>query len=103
MYICRDCGKQFDEPERTYDDPSPAGVSLASGYYVYEECPCCGSEDIEEAHQCQICREWTIEDSTICHSCREQITDEVREIQDSWKLPDSDFRRIIDDIMEWNW
>lgn len=45
-YKCGRCGKRFDEPVKIYDDPSPMGVSLARGSYVYYECPYCGDDDV---------------------------------------------------------
>lgn len=48
MYKCNDCNHIFEEPIIEYDDPSPSGVSLPSGYYEYRYCPKCGSDDVEE-------------------------------------------------------
>lgn len=50
MYKCFDCGEKFEQPVKIYDDPSPMGVSLPRGFYVYFECPYCHSEDIEETN-----------------------------------------------------
>ena len=48
MYKCNNCNHIFEEPIIEYDDPSPSGVSLPSGYYEYWYCPKCGSDDVEE-------------------------------------------------------
>lgn len=48
MYKCNDCDYIFDEPVVEHDDPSPAGVALPSGYYIYWHCPKCYSESISE-------------------------------------------------------
>ena len=53
MYKCNDCDYVFDEPVIEYDDPSPSGVALPSGYYTYWHCPKCGSDDIEEYYECE--------------------------------------------------
>ena len=47
MYICLHCGHEFDEIDRKHYD---------HGTGVWEEyCPCCGSEDFEEAAECVEC------------------------------------------------
>ena len=102
MYICKDCGAVFEEPNVWRDDPSPAGVALPSGYYEYWECPKCGSEDIDEAKQCEVCGEY-IAFRGICDTCMAEITEEVKQIQKSRKLSDSTFREVMDDIIESNW
>lgn len=48
MYKCFECGNVFHEPARIFDDPSPGGVSLARGCYVWYVCPYCGEDDIDE-------------------------------------------------------
>ena len=102
MYICKDCGAVFEEPYKWRDDPSPAGVSLSSGYYEYWECPSCGSEDVDEAERCEVCGEY-IAESGICESCRAQIEEEVKDIKRSWRLDDTTFRDVMISIIEHNW
>lgn len=50
MYFCPDCKEIIEEEclELYYEDPSPCGVGLPSGYETYARCPHCGSFDIEE-------------------------------------------------------
>lgn len=69
MFKCKDCGCEFDEPAVWYDDPSPVGVGLPSGAYVYTECPKCGSGDYTEGKACPICGEEHFGDDPYCEWC----------------------------------
>lgn len=50
MNKCHNCGSLFDKDEALIvkEDPSPAGVGLPAGEYVYVYCPHCGDDDFEE-------------------------------------------------------
>ena len=45
-YKCFHCDELFDENEveKVEDDPSPVGVSLNHGTYIYYVCPICGDD-----------------------------------------------------------
>ena len=77
MNICLDCGRVFDDEEADVirDDPSPAGVSLPSGYYEYLCCPDCGSDYYEEAVKCLLCGEYVKEDNAIGDFCKDCAAD----------------------------
>ena len=77
MYICLDCGRIFDEDEADVirDDPSPAGVSLPSGYYEYPCCPDCGSDYLGETEKCMLCGEYVGEDDMIGGFCKDCAAD----------------------------
>lgn len=48
MYLCRWCKRTFDEPDVIEEDPSPRGIALPQGVELYEVCPYCGDDYIEE-------------------------------------------------------
>ena len=101
MYICEDCGKIFDEEEVVviHDDPSPAGVSLPSGYYTYRCCPYCDSEDISEATECEVCGKMMSVNSgeeNICDECIDDISKELEEIREGVGLSYMSFKGLLD-------
>lgn len=66
MFKCMHCGSEFEEPNKTYDH--------GTGRYDYE-CPCCASEDFEEAGKCIKCGEvFPLDDmiGSICRGCVEK-------------------------------
>lgn len=48
MYRCSDCDEFFEEPRKITEHCE--GANLPDGGYneVYNQCPCCGSDDYEE-------------------------------------------------------
>lgn len=79
MYFCDDCGEIIEYPDKVFEDPSPVGVSLASGYYVTYICPYCGSESVIDAGECEICKEPCDPNERFCPECSE-LADGVVEI-----------------------
>ena len=100
MYICKDCGELFETPVITKDDPSPAGVSLPSGYYEFESCPHCDSFDIEEAQECKSCGEW-FDGEGLCDNCREELYRSLAALRDDMGLMQDDFEEAICEIFGW--
>ena len=100
MWICKDCGEVFEEPIVTRDDPSPAGVSLSSGYYEFESCPRCESFDIEKATECRSCGEW-FDGDMLCDNCKEELYKSLIAIRDDMNLTQDDFEQAICVIFGW--
>lgn len=101
MYICKKCGKVFKEEDvvEIHDDPSPAGVSLPSGYYTYYECPYCGSDDIHEATECVVCGDYFVDDGDdVCEECFGTIENKLLTIRLECGLSDEQFARIVRQI-----
>ena len=101
MYICKDCGEIFEEPVVVKDDPSPDGVGLTSGYYVFESCPHCDSDNIEEAVQCVCCDEWmdgTDGSDILCDNCLAEIKDTLDGIMADYNLSDDDFENVLAEL-----
>ena len=63
-YVCIHCGHSFDEPKRDYD--------RGTGHYD-EECPNCGSEDIELAGHCIKCDGYFPETEMVGSLCKECV------------------------------
>ena len=74
-YICMNCGTLFKEGEGYYIEEKEKidGRTYVTG--VYEACPECKSEDLEEAVECPVCGEYhsTEDDDIICNDCRIRI------------------------------
>lgn len=66
MWICENCGEEFQEPilrKTTFE--TEFGVSHlfpTSHECTIKECPRCNSDDIEEMRLCDICGEYCKED-----------------------------------------
>ena len=63
-YICLHCGHHFDTPKSGHEGGYPEEPT--------DECPNCGSLDIEESQQCPICRECFSEEEMrygVCADC----------------------------------
>ena len=70
MYLCRECGQGFAEPESFLD---PVGHFMGeTAYEEWDSCPHCGETDIEEAVKCH-CGESTLITEPLCKECREDI------------------------------
>ena len=55
MWVCRECGREFDEPvtERfCLEDEYGVGSLFSDRHYAYYEfCPVCGSDEISEEYE----------------------------------------------------
>ena len=74
FFVCLHCGHEFswEELKRTYD--------RGTGHYD-DECPSCGSEDIEEAESCVECGAVKSKDSLIngiCAGCIKEAAEDMR-------------------------
>ena len=74
FFVCLHCGHEFswNELKRTYDQ--------GTGHYD-DECPNCGSEDIEEAESCVECGAVKSKDSLIngiCAGCIKEAAEDMR-------------------------
>lgn len=76
MYICRDCGKIYEDEEIETIDELPYGeVHCGLGAPIWDnnrvilkdECDCGG--EITKAKKCEKCNEWTTEDRSFCLDC----------------------------------
>lgn len=80
--FCKDCGYVFDELEAEIvrEDPSPAGISLPSGWYEYQVCPECGSDYLVDAGECIFCGAEIDEDDLedgACPNCASFLRDRL--------------------------
>lgn len=102
MYICKECGKVFEEPVVMYDDPSPSGISLSAGAYEYHACPYCESDDVGEAVECPCCGEYhDYDDGIVCKECRDGIAGELDEIRIRNGFTKDDFEQVVAEIFGW--
>ena len=86
MYRCEDCGRFFEEPVVVHDDPSPSGVSLASGYDIEWYCPQCGSDQVEEAGECASCGEPIADGEVLCEDCMKELKKLLKGVADDMKM-----------------
>lgn len=102
MFICKDCGAVFSEPNLTFDDPSAEGVALPSGAYVYEHCPECGGDDFEMAEECTRCGAYHLGDDLLCDDCKEELGMELHRIAGMFKLDYDNLVYAIDQYFVWD-
>ena len=57
MFVCLDCGAEFETPATEYENQGE--YFGAPAWEAYGVCPCCGSTDYDEARRCDRCGEWT--------------------------------------------
>lgn len=101
MYMCRDCGASFEEPNVWYDDPSAEGVSLVKGAYEYQECPNCGSDDIVEANICEKCGSAFLGEGHLCKYCKADFATSLREVQSLYGLDEDLFAEQVAEHFGW--
>lgn len=100
MYICKNCGAVFEEPDIEAYDPSPDGVGLPRGYYEIHYCPMCGGDWIEQADKCPSCGEYFI-GGIVCDDCRETLSDGLNRLRQGMGLNKADFADAIADHFNW--
>lgn len=101
MYKCKDCGAVFEQPHEWYDDPSPSGIGLPSGCYIYVECPECGSGDFEEAEECPRCGAYTFKENLLCDDCREEFGIALRELKGRFGLDEDTLELACSEYFGW--
>ena len=73
MYICEDCGKQFEDLNAVEGDKSEwFGLPVSEYYYG---CPYCGSANWHEMEFCTVCGEWVEEltEADCCPECLKEM------------------------------
>lgn len=59
MFVCLDCGAEFEEPKVEYENQGEFWGAPA--WEAFGACPNCGSTDYDEARRCDHCGEWTVD------------------------------------------
>ena len=80
MYICNDCGEQFEAPATYIEAYTDGGNALASGYGL--RCPECRSEDIDALEKCHLCGEYAEELNIngCCEACESALRKKLSEL-----------------------
>ena len=67
MLVCKICGGVF-EKEETRRTSHRSGEPFVEEYYL---CPCCNSDELEEATKCKICGEYFYDEygTEVCEDC----------------------------------
>lgn len=77
MFKCAECGSMFEETV------SKLFTDLETGYQMNVNlCPCCQSEDIENAFPCAECGEYFTEDELtegLCAKCETEIQSDFKD------------------------
>ena len=88
MYICTDCHETFHEPAQHEED---YGWNTEYGHIAacqtFDECPYCGSDNIEIAEECSKCGCWFPKEEMeigvgftyVCKECYEELDEEDEE------------------------
>jgi DNA-directed RNA polymerase subunit RPC12/RpoP len=100
MYRCDDCGRYFEEPMITYDDPSPIGVALPQGAYAEYRCPYCASEWIEEAGECASCGEPIPSGQTLCDDCLQDLKSSLGDLANEMHMSVEQLEDAVVEIYE---
>lgn len=88
MYLCRECGQVFAEPESFLD---PVGHFMGeTAYEEWDSCPHCGETDIEEAVKCH-CGESTLITEPLCKECRTSIREQFESLIDGLTADGKDY------------
>lgn len=105
MYICKECGEVFPEPN-IKTEYHPAGDGFVREDFGY--CPSCGSSGWEEARYCNLCGE-VVPDSDygfhICGKCERDALDKLRDFVAgltreeraylSWKIEGEELEAVL--------
>lgn len=111
MWVCNDCGQEFEEPKTIYEwhsELNGMGGNKCEKLYV---CPVCESDDIEEEDLCDFCGRPAklINAGTkyICESCLDEIAEKLTGIRDEMhnahKWAYGECEHILMDIAEVIW
>ena len=68
MYICKSCGKEFEEPKRITEKY----VEDLPDTFSYTVCPYCNDEDYEELVECKLCGDLKLSsdcEDEVCEKC----------------------------------
>lgn len=102
MYICMDCGREYEDLDELDSWVEPHGEHLSG-------CVKCGG-DVEEAEYCDYCNKLTpkynikyLRNSQCCDNCYEAIADEfMKRLKDSLKDFIEENEEVINDYFEEN-
>lgn len=80
MYLCNDCGEQFEAPATYIEAYTDGGNAVASEYG--QRCPACRSEDIDELERCHLCGEYAEELNIngCCEACENALRKKLSEL-----------------------
>ena len=67
MFICKDCGSLFENPDHMEENVGEYCGQPA--FQTIDICPNCHCDEIDEARMCEICGEWISEDDMECDVC----------------------------------
>lgn len=76
MFVCLECGAEFEEPKTEYENQGE--YFGAPAWEAFGACPCCGSTDYDEARRCDRCGEWTASwhrtlNGVLCDICNDDL------------------------------
>ena len=74
MYICKSCGKEFEEPKRITEKY----VEELPYTFAYTVCPYCEDEDYEELVECKLCGKLKSAsdcEDEVCEKCYQDLVE----------------------------
>lgn len=99
IWMCKDCGAEFDEPGLVDEGPQDDMYPQASRLYSYI-CPNCGSAEIEEADSCRICGAPIIE-GEFCKRCKGTVQESLLALQKFLKTDGDTIEAAICELKGW--
>ena len=89
MYLCKDCGKDFDTPGRATDSVG----------YSYSICPYCKSDDFSEAKRCPFSGAYIEVGESVAIEVYKDISKELDAIAESWGVSTDDTTEAFLDVL----
>ena len=89
MYLCKNCGKDFDTPGRATDSVG----------YSYSICPYCESDDFSEAKRCPFSGAYIEAGESYADEVYQGVAKELDELAMSWGVVTDEMNRAFGDML----
>lgn len=102
MYICNDCGSEFEYPKLQRDR---LGEYWGKPFYEpWGACPNCGSEEIETEDKCCMCGEdYKPNGRRYCETCKTVVNEAFQSLINDmarWSFKRDDVIEVLTDLIE---
>ena len=103
MYICNDCGAEFESPKLQMERIGEYWGQPA--WEPWGSCPGCGSDDIEMESTCPMCgEEYKPNDKRYCDTCFTVVSEAFRktinELAKDWKFKKENIKEVLYDLID---
>ena len=103
MYICNDCGAEFEYPK--LEKEKFGEYWGAPAWETWGVCPGCGSDDMTLERTCPMCGEdYKPNDKRYCDTCitivSEAFQETINELSKDWKFKKEDIKEVLYDLID---